>query len=118
VFVHACRVTVLLQLLTMAGAVALILFGVGYRKVASNFDTLLAALAADDAAGLETVRNTNEALGREADLLRDHHLERLRRGLPTSVESSLLHLEVLTFLRMIHDHLANLAAAASPIGTD
>jgi hypothetical protein len=34
------------------------------------------------------------------------------------VESSLLHLEVLTFLRMIHNHLANLAAAALPAGAD
>lgn len=51
-------------------------------------------------------------------MLRDHHLERLRRGLPSSVESSLLHLEVLTFLRMIHNHLANLAAAALPAGAD
>jgi pimeloyl-ACP methyl ester carboxylesterase len=30
--VHALRVKVLLQLLTMAGAVALILFGVGYLR--------------------------------------------------------------------------------------
>jgi phosphate:Na+ symporter len=89
-----------------------------YRKVAGNFSTLLTALANGDTAGLRQVRDADEALGHEADVLRDHHLERLRRGLPTSVESSLLHLEVLTFLRMIHDHLAKLAAAALPAGGD
>jgi hypothetical protein len=89
-----------------------------YRKVANNFAALLTALANGDAAVLRRIHDADEALGHEAEVLRDHHLERLRRGLPSSVESSLLHLEVLTFLRMIHDHLANLAAAALPAGTD
>ena len=89
-----------------------------YRKVASNFAALLTALAKSDAAALRQIHDADEALGHEAEVLRDHHLDRLRRGLPSSVESSLLHLEVLTFLRMIHDHLANLAAAALPAGAD
>jgi len=89
-----------------------------YRKVATNFAALLTALANGDTAALVQIHDADEALGHEAEVLRDHHLDRLRRGLPSSVESSLLHLEVLTFLRMIHDHLANLAAAALPAGAD
>jgi phosphate:Na+ symporter len=87
-----------------------------YRKIAASFNLLLTSLASSNADGLRRVHASDDALANEAELLRDHHLERVRRGLPSSVESSLLHLEVLTFLRMIHDHLANLAAAALPVG--
>jgi phosphate:Na+ symporter len=82
------------------------------RDVEASFGAVLRALAARDREAGERLRASLLALGERAHSLRDLHFDRLRRGLPETLESSLIHLDVLTFLRLIAERLAGLAAIA------
>jgi phosphate:Na+ symporter len=82
------------------------------RDLEASFGAVLRALAERDRETGARLRASLLALADRAHALRDLHFERLRRGLPESLESSLIHLDVLTFLRLIAERLAGLAAIA------
>ena len=83
-----------------------------FQKVLENFEIAVSAFTSQDRDLAEKLlrhkRNINEA-ERE---LRNRHFQRLNSGLVESVETSAIHLDVLTNLKHINSHLT---AAAYPI---
>jgi phosphate:Na+ symporter len=79
-----------------------------YGKTIASFDRVLEAMKANDPDLPQEVLTLNQELGREADEMRDRHLARMSHKVPGSFEISGIHLELITTLRTIHNHLAHL----------
>ncbi len=80
-----------------------------HRKVAENFDIGAAAFAGSDA---ELARKllTHKAKVSELEReLRQAHINRLHMGLKESIDTSAIHLDVLTNLKRINSYITNVA---------
>ncbi len=87
------------------------------REVCTALRALLAAFAARDAAAARSLQQACARLAERAQELRDRHLARLQRGLAASVETSIMHLDVLTFLQVAADHIGGAAASVAALGS-
>ena len=88
-----------------AGEAELIEF---HGMISKNLERAIAAFAAGDRALAQEVLDQRPLIrGREREL-RESHLSRLRRGLAESLETSEIHLDVLTNLKRISSHITAL----------
>ncbi len=80
-----------------------------YNRVLENFTLTMSAFTSQDKSMAEKVfRNKNRIRDLEKDYYR-RHLERLESGLSESIETSSIHLDVLTNLKRVNTHLTNIA---------
>jgi phosphate:Na+ symporter len=83
-----------------------------FQKILENFEIAISAFASQDRALAEQLlRHKHFISERERDL-RSRHFHRLHAGLIESIETSAIHLDVLTNLKRINSHLT---AVAYPI---
>ncbi len=83
-----------------------------FQKVLENFEIAVSALASQDRRLAETLLRHKRNINETERELRNRHFHRLNSGLVESVETSAIHLDVLTNLKHINSHLT---AVAYPI---
>jgi phosphate:Na+ symporter len=76
--------------------------------VSKNLERAIAGFAANDASLAQEVLDQRPAVRQRERELRESHLARLRRGLAESLETSEIHLDVLTNLKRISSHITAL----------
>jgi phosphate:Na+ symporter len=88
-----------------AGEAELIEF---HGMISKNLERAIAAFAAGDRALAQEVLDQRPLVRQKERELRESHLSRLRRGLAESLETSEIHLDVLTNLKRISSHITAL----------
>jgi phosphate:Na+ symporter len=88
-----------------AGEAELIEF---HAVIAKNLERAIAGFAANDRTLAQEVLDQRPMVRQRERELRESHLHRLRRGLPESLETSEIHLDVLTNLKRISSHITQL----------
>jgi phosphate:Na+ symporter len=76
--------------------------------VSKNLERAIAAFAANDRALAQEVLDQRPLMRQREREMRDSHLNRLRSGLAESLETSEIHLDVLTNLKRISSHVSAL----------
>jgi phosphate:Na+ symporter len=79
-----------------------------HGMVAKNLETAIAGFAAGDRGLAQDVLAQRPAIRQRERELRESHLGRLRVGLAESLETSEIHLDVLTNLKRISSHVSAL----------
>ena len=80
-----------------------------HGMVSKNLERAIAAFAANDRALAQEVLDQRTLMRQRERDLRESHLGRLRAGLAESIETSEIHLDVLTNLKRISSHVSALA---------
>lgn len=80
-----------------------------HRKVVDNFDMCVAAFAGGDADIAQRLLNHKAKFAELERELRSAHMNRLRLGLKESIDTSSIHLDVLTNLKRINSCITNAA---------
>ncbi|HEY7653391.1 MAG TPA: Na/Pi cotransporter family protein [Methylomirabilota bacterium] len=88
-----------------AGEAELIEF---HSLISKNLERAIASFAANDRSLAQEVLDQRPVVRQRERELRDSHLARLRRGLAESLETSEIHLDVLTNLKRISSHITAL----------
>ncbi len=88
-----------------AGEAELIEF---HSLISKNLERAIAGFAANDRSLAQEVLDQRPVVRQRERELRDSHLARLRRGLAESLETSEIHLDVLTNLKRISSHITAL----------
>ena len=79
-----------------------------HAMVSKNLERAIAAFAAGDQSLAQEVLDQRPLVRQRERELRESHLDRLRRGLAESLETSEIHLDVLTNLKRISSHITAL----------
>jgi phosphate:Na+ symporter len=79
-----------------------------HGTVTKNLERAIAAFAANDRALAQEVLDQRPAMRQRERELRESHLGRLRQGLAESLETSEIHLDILTNLKRISSHVSAL----------
>jgi phosphate:Na+ symporter len=79
-----------------------------HGMVAKNLERAIAAIAANDKGLAQEVLDQRPVIRQRERELRESHLGRLRAGLAESLETSEIHLDVLTNLKRISSHVSGL----------
>jgi len=79
-----------------------------HAAVSKNLERAIAAFAANDRALAREVLDQRPAIRQRERELRESHLQRLRAGLAESLETSEIHLDVLTNLKRVSSHVSAL----------
>jgi phosphate:Na+ symporter len=79
-----------------------------HAQVSKNLERAIVAFATSDRALAQEVLEQRTAIRQRERELRQSHLDRLRAGLAESVETSEIHLDVLTNLKRINSHITAL----------
>jgi phosphate:Na+ symporter len=80
-----------------------------HEQVGRNFENVISAFAGQDAELARQVINEKATISQKERELRAAHIERLHEGLPESIETSAIHLDVLTNLVRINHHVISIA---------
>lgn len=80
-----------------------------FNKVLENFEIAVSAFASQDKALAEQLLRHKHYLSERERELRNRHFHRLHEGLIESIETSAIHLDVLTNLKRINSHLTSVA---------
>jgi phosphate:Na+ symporter len=80
-----------------------------HRQVVKNFERVIAAFASQDAEVAKRVIEEKPRINQKERELKQAHIHRLHAGLPESIETSAIHLDVLTNLKRINSHVTNIA---------
>lgn len=90
-----------------------------HRQVVKNFERVIAAFASQDAEVAKRVIEEKAKISQKERELKQAHIHRLHAGLPESIETSAIHLDVLTNLKRINSHVTNIAyplVEQAPVG--
>ena len=85
-----------------------------HDKVLDNFQLAAASLATDDESLAKRLQRHNEQLGELEQELRQGHLLRLQAGRKESIDTSSIHLDLVSSLYRINELLAQLVQQAYP----
>ena len=80
-----------------------------HKKVSESFQLAISAFTTRDLELCHKVLRAKEEISDKELELREHHLERLRKGIQESIDTSALHLELLSYLRRINSFISNIA---------
>ncbi len=83
-----------------------------FDRVLENFEIAMAAFTSQDRVIAQKLLDHKHAINQSERELRTKHFQRLQAGLKESIETSAIHLDILTNLRSINSHLT---AVAYPI---
>jgi phosphate:Na+ symporter len=82
-----------------------------HAKVLENFKLAVSCFTTEDEELAQTLLRHKKSLARLADDLRESHMDRLRRGLPETRETTSLHLDLISHMRWINSSVSNIAFA-------
>lgn len=82
-----------------------------YHQVKKNLEQTIAAFAATDLQLARQIIDKKAQINELEKDLRQSHIARLQAGLPESLETSEIHLDVLTNLKRINSHISAIAYA-------
>lgn len=89
-----------------------------HHQVGKNFDLVISAFTSQDQElGAQVIRQKTVIRQKEREL-RAAHIERLREGLPETIETSAIHLDILTNLVRIDHHVTSIAYPIVEPGSD
>ncbi len=77
--------------------------------VGKNLERAIAAFAANDRGLAQEILDQRPMIRQRERDLRESHLDRLRAGLAESIETSEIHLDILTNLKRVSSHVSALA---------
>jgi len=80
-----------------------------FRRVEENYEIAVSAFASRDRALAEQLLRHKQHLSEWERELRNRHFHRLHEGAAESVETSAIHLDILTHLKHINSHLTSVA---------
>jgi phosphate:Na+ symporter len=80
-----------------------------HRLVFRNFRLVVSAFAAQDIALAQQVIKERSTIHQKEREFKQAHIHRLHQGLPESIETSAIHLDVLTSLKRINSHVTGIA---------
>lgn len=80
-----------------------------HEMVAQNFELVISAFASQDEELAHRVIKDKARINQKERELRQAHIHRLHEGLPETIETSAIHLDVLTSLRRINSHVTSIA---------
>jgi len=80
-----------------------------HSKVGANFEMAISAFAAGDSDLAWKVLKNKEKLGTMERELKAAHIKRLRLGLKESIDTSSIHLDLLSNLKRINHHIINIS---------
>ncbi len=80
-----------------------------HAKVAENFEMAISAFATGDADLAWKVLKNKEKLSNLERELKSAHIGRLRKGLKESIDTSSIHLDLLSNLKRINHHITNIS---------
>ncbi len=80
-----------------------------HKKIEENFELAIAAFATGDTEIARKLLRHKRKLAEIAKDLRESHIQRLHRGLRESIETSSIHLDLISNLRRINSHLCSIA---------
>jgi phosphate:Na+ symporter len=80
-----------------------------HKRVVQNFQLTISAFTNRDLALCHKVIRTKDQLLELELQLRERHLARLRQGVKETIDTSAIHLELLSFLRRINSFISNIA---------
>lgn len=80
-----------------------------HGKVSENLELAVAAFAAQNRELAEKVLHRKAHINQMERELRQAHIQRLRKGLKVSIDTSAIHLDVLNDLKRINSHATNVA---------
>jgi phosphate:Na+ symporter len=79
-----------------------------HAKISKNLELAVAAFAAHDRSLAQAVLDQRPLIRQRERELRESHLGRLRQGLTESLETSEIHLDILTNLKRVSSHISAL----------
>lgn len=80
-----------------------------HEQVGRNFELVISAFASQDVELATRVIKGKGVISQKERELRAAHIQRLHEGLPESIETSAIHLDVLTNLVRINHHIISIA---------
>jgi phosphate:Na+ symporter len=80
-----------------------------HRAVAQNLERAISAFATGDRALAHKVLEAKSEIRQMERHFRQNHIQRLHDGLPESIETSEIHLDILTNLKRINSHITSIA---------
>ena len=80
-----------------------------HQMVGQNFEAVITSFASQDVELAQRVIESKRWVAQKERELREAHIHRLHSGLPESIETSAIHLDVLTHLKRINSHITNIA---------
>ncbi len=82
-----------------------------HQTIGRNFDMVITALTTRDRELGRLVIEAKSQIAQQERQLKQAHIRRLHEGLPESIETSAIHVDVLTNLKRINSHITNIAYA-------
>ncbi len=80
-----------------------------HDRVGRNFELVISAFASQDMELAQRVIKEKAGINKMERELRSAHIQRLHAGLPESIETSAIHLDILTNLVRINHHITSIA---------
>ena len=80
-----------------------------HRKVLENFDVGVAAFTEADVGLAHRLLDRKTRIGEHVRELREAHITRLHEGLTESIDTSAIHLDILTNLKRVNSYITNIA---------
>lgn len=80
-----------------------------YKKILENFEIGVSAFVSGDAGLAKKLLANKAELAEMERELRQAHIQRLHKGLKESIDTSSIHLDVLSNLRRINSYISNVA---------
>lgn len=80
-----------------------------HNRVGQNFEQVISAFASQDPGLAQRVIQAKDEITHLERELRAAHIQRLHEGLPESIETSAIHLDILTNLVRINHHVTSIA---------
>ncbi|MBI3541367.1 MAG: Na/Pi cotransporter family protein, partial [Deltaproteobacteria bacterium] len=85
-----------------------------HDKVAENFQLMLSTLTSEDEILARKINRHEKHLAQVEDHYREAHLQRLHKGMREAIETSSIHLDLLSNFRRINSKLTAIVKAAHP----
>ncbi len=80
-----------------------------HKQVLDNFEMVVTAYATQDSDLARKVIEHKQEISQLERSLRQAHIERLQKGLKESIETSEIHLDILTHLKRVNSHVTSIA---------
>lgn len=82
-----------------------------HERILKNLEGVLEAFDKNEKVLADKIAATKPEIGKYESELRLHHIQRLHRGLPQSIETSALHLDLTDQYKKINSHIVSIAYA-------